>query len=707
MKKILTFAFLWLMILSVYGKAYTDSLFCPPWFYYNIIDSTPDGDSTIVQFYSDCDSLSGKHLWDFGDSTFSHEVWPRHHFSNDRPVYRVCHEVIIDDIVEYYCDDVDIINSPMFCRAGFDIEENTLVDCICPGVFNFYDQSVGNIKSWKWDFGDGHGSEEQNPMHIYNKAGIYSVSLAIETFSGCTSYYHQFLVVGQQDCDIKISWDILESYPPQYHFYSSVYDPRLVYSHIPPGDDSTWHNLIIYNWDFGDGTTSDDPFPTHRFKSSGEYTVCLNVKYSNGIECEVCITDYFQGGEIGWCSTKGTFYKSNNLCDHDFIITDEGQILPVRIIIPEIALYNGARIVFEYEIVPDTLDCYGLSESAIISCVEVLPPYCEFTGTVRDYTGLDGCGFVIELDNGKILEPVIVDTPFVFRDNQRVRLSYIKIPDMASTCMAGILAEITCIQVIGDSIWPPPQCEEQIILSTSFVMNEQQCGGSASIDILSPCSAWFWRNYYDYSVLWSTGETTWYINGLCAGTLYLVTVTRSDGKTFSSAFSFFKLNSFIPAWSYYNNKNTYYFSLPVSGEYQVEWKFDDGTAVNGTDISYTFMQSGTQMVDLTVRDNGGNIVYSETIVISVITGLKQNPVNEMKVYPLPAGDILNIEYESSNNFETSVALYNIAGQFMLDKKASLVTGLNYINLDISELKPGIYILTMNTPQGVIRHRINK
>jgi PKD repeat protein len=514
--------------------------------------------------------------------------------------------------------------------------------------------------------------------------------------------------VGQQNCDIKISWNILESYPPRYNFYSDVYDPRLVFSYLPPETDSSWYNLIIYNWDFGDGITSDEPFPAHRYKTSGEYTVCLNVRYSNGSECEECITDYFEGGEISWCNTLGTFYKSNNMCDHDFIITDEGKILAIDAIIPDIALYNHARIVFDYEVIPDTLDCYGLSESVIITCLEVLPPECEYTGTVKDYSWLDGCGYLIELDNGEILNPVIVDTPFVFRDNQRVRLSYLEVTGMVTACMKGITAEITCLEKIGnDTIWPPPQCEEQIILNTSFVMNKEQCGGVASIDILSPCNAWFWRNYYDYSVLWSTGETAWYIDGLCPGTLYLVTVTRSDGKTFSSAFSFFKLNSVIPAWSYYNNKNTYYFSLPVSSEYEVEWKFDDGTAINGTDISYTFMQGGTQKVNLTVRDNGGNIVYSETIVVSVVTGVEEDRVNEMKVYPLPASDILNIEYESPGNFETSVVLYNVTGQFLFDKRISLVTGLNHINLDVSELKPGTYILMMNTPQGVLRSRINK
>ncbi|MFV8271233.1 PKD domain-containing protein [Flavobacterium sp. GT2N3] len=44
----------------------------------------------------------------------------------------------------------------------------------------FIDQSEGEIKSWKWDFGDGTTSLEQNPMHQYKESGKYIVVLNIE-----------------------------------------------------------------------------------------------------------------------------------------------------------------------------------------------------------------------------------------------------------------------------------------------------------------------------------------------------------------------------------------------------------------------------------------------------------------------------------------------------------------------------------------------
>ncbi len=49
----------------------------------------------------------------------------------------------------------------------------------------FKDQSVGDVKSWKWDFGDGENSLEQNPVHFYKDPGNqYVVTLWVEGPAG-------------------------------------------------------------------------------------------------------------------------------------------------------------------------------------------------------------------------------------------------------------------------------------------------------------------------------------------------------------------------------------------------------------------------------------------------------------------------------------------------------------------------------------------
>ncbi|MFA5295974.1 MAG: PKD domain-containing protein [Methanoregulaceae archaeon] len=48
-----------------------------------------------------------------------------------------------------------------------------------PLTVNFTDASTGDPASWSWLFGDGGTSALQDPVHTYNLAGVYSVSLTV------------------------------------------------------------------------------------------------------------------------------------------------------------------------------------------------------------------------------------------------------------------------------------------------------------------------------------------------------------------------------------------------------------------------------------------------------------------------------------------------------------------------------------------------
>jgi hypothetical protein len=48
----------------------------------------------------------------------------------------------------------------------------------------FKDSSVGDLKSWHWDFGDGETSAEPNPTHTYKNPGHYVVVLEVEGPAG-------------------------------------------------------------------------------------------------------------------------------------------------------------------------------------------------------------------------------------------------------------------------------------------------------------------------------------------------------------------------------------------------------------------------------------------------------------------------------------------------------------------------------------------
>jgi len=64
----------------------------------------------------------------------------------------------------------------------------------------------------------------------------------------------------------------------------------------------------------------------------------------------------------------------------------------------------------------------------------------------KDLTGLDGCGMVIQLQNGSYLEPTnLCDMDIEIKDGQKIWVSYHIAPNMASICMVGDIVEIDCI----------------------------------------------------------------------------------------------------------------------------------------------------------------------------------------------------------------------------------------------------------------------
>lgn len=92
---------------------------------------------------------------------------------------------------------------------------------------------------------------------------------------------------------------------------------------------------------------------------------------------------------------------------------------------------------------------------------------CGVEATVRDLTGLDGCGFVFELHDGTRLEPIrlfycgtpplpkeVTEDPllnFQFVDGKKVRIGYEEVNAYTSICMVGKMVKITCLEEVEEA----------------------------------------------------------------------------------------------------------------------------------------------------------------------------------------------------------------------------------------------------------------
>ena len=79
---------------------------------------------------------------------------------------------------------------------------------------------------------------------------------------------------------------------------------------------------------------------------------------------------------------------------------------------------------------------------------EEIDPCIDLTKAVlKDYTGLDGCTWILELENGDKLEPINLDQfEIVLEVDQEVGIDYIAL-DAASICMVGEIVELRCLDL--------------------------------------------------------------------------------------------------------------------------------------------------------------------------------------------------------------------------------------------------------------------
>ena len=71
-----------------------------------------------------------------------------------------------------------------------------------------------------------------------------------------------------------------------------------------------------------------------------------------------------------------------------------------------------------------------------------------------------------------------------------------------------------------------------------------------------------------------------------------------------------------------------------------------------------------------------------------------NPMTAARVYPNPTSGILNIEVNASQNSDVTMSVFNIMGQKVAEKNASINTGINTTSINTNELSSGVYFVTI-------------
>jgi len=174
-----------------------------------------------------------------------------------------------------------------------------------PLTVQFTDTTVQSVKTWYWDFGDKSTSTEPNPVHTYMTPGTYTVTLTATTGQGLSALKTQpgYITVSPGGSSSGSSGGVGSEIgrPGNSSVGNGVNFTADVTSGAPPltvkfTDTSTIGNITNWAWDFTGDNIPDsfDQNPAFVFGKTGDYTVKLTVKTTEGMVFNFTLPDFIR-----------------------------------------------------------------------------------------------------------------------------------------------------------------------------------------------------------------------------------------------------------------------------------------------------------------------------------------------------------------------------------------------------------------------------
>jgi PKD repeat protein len=641
------------------------------------------------------------------------------------------------------------------CRAAFKYAVDTSVKSLLPATaIQFHDRSEGKVRAWYWDFGDGNTSTEQNPMFVFNhpvggpnvKINPYrTVSLTILTTDTCKSFYSEVINIldgTSYNKPLTKAW---------FKYYQTAYDSigktaSFQLTNISEGDS------LQYLWQFGNGKTSTEKEPTVTFDfSRTEWKVCLTVTGADKVTDTFCDAVYIIDPnkpviDPAYCETNFGFTVNHKVMTFapalvlDFYSkawpepvewkwdfgdgTTSNEPNPMHIfnfpILKDstISLPNPFRTVTLT--VKTATGCIAKASQTINIYMEQLPvdtvPKCQAMFKYERATDLITIPEVAafrfydvseskvksrlwQFEDGKTsTEENPLVTFDIFKSTQKVCLTIYTEDGCESTFCQPVYVSNFPV----DTVYEKPVRYYTMKIESTFPPQMSSCAGWAKAQVYMKDSL-IQAKYYK----WSDGTEGQEVKGLCPTNTYSVKAIAPDGAYVSTTFVFNSDGTIteIPVnWTVSGSRDNLIVQVEKNyPDYTVEWRLCDGSVARGDSIPLALINCGSNSSNLILKDASGKEVYSENISMKTIA-TKLNPeleLPEVKLFPNPVRDVLNIQYSGKRLNEMQVEISDISGKRVSVQKLFGVESGQQIGLNVSELKKGIYFCKFVSDAKVI------
>ncbi len=198
-------------------------------------------------------AVSWKWCWGDGDTTFTQQA--THQFTTI-PTGKI--KLIAKDVNG--CEkSIEQLNLS-FPKAGFLLSDTS--GC-SPYTISFIDTST-NAVTWQWNFGNNSYSTMQHPNCLYNAAGWYQPTLVVTDGFGCSdTATHTGIRITEPIADFN------------YTVSAGCAPVTAQFQNLSSG-------ITSCQWDFGDGSFSNQVNPSHIYTNGGSYLITLTITDSAG-----------------------------------------------------------------------------------------------------------------------------------------------------------------------------------------------------------------------------------------------------------------------------------------------------------------------------------------------------------------------------------------------------------------------------------------
>jgi len=632
--------------------------------------------STAVIFYDESDGNVIEWNWDFGDGETSNEQNPMHVYVH--PIfpdgalvkinpYRTVTLVIntSDGCTSTFSQTINIYDIPVdggkTCKSDFYFYQTGFDSLAQTATFKFINMSGAESPSFFWDFSDGLISYETEPEMTFDFSRTErKVCLTTMGADSCSDELCQTVYIDPTGggfypgdttytgCFVAFGYTI--------NYDVQTFAPALVLDFYSKTEDQ----VAKYLWDFGDGTSSDEPNPTHTFEyptvedsilgdPNPFRTICLTITTTDGCESSWCeVIDIY----------TGTYPEDN--CTAWF------------------KSYQAEEVVTIPEVVPFRL----LS------------------------TNDDAVSWLWEFEDGSTsTERELVVNFDAFKETQEVCLTTTN----NEGCVNTLCETLWISPVIIDTIYPEPVCDRYKFRYDSYFPEwASACVGTVTAQVVNGDSLVSADYYY-----WTSGAEGQYVDGqlmtnMCPTQTYTVTALTYDGCKFSGSIIFNSdgtvteiqrdpINWWINGWG---DDSYIDYEIPDS-TYYVEWILCDGSVYTGENVMLQQINCGSDTPNLILKDAAGNVVYTEKIALRVTDVPVMPKKGKLIIYPNPVNNKLNIRFGEIGDSKALLEISDLTGKILQrvvigDVKTGKQTGI-----DVSALGHGVYMAKIVSGNRVI------